>query len=355
MDPDQRDSQVVKIRYTYAGTDSDTVAVTFTSTCPALTYTAITTLTYAYALTTGAATTQLFTGASYATTAVTAGTQCLLTFAVYEIPTTGTNVLVSTWATLDATGTLSVDTNTNGNKNLKIQMTYHTTAVTYSPQFNLAVACPVLTIGTPTATTSTAPPTVAAGSPVTIIAAATMFPANTCAVSAVSLIDQGTGTTLVGTFVTVSAIGLVEYDSDVLGNSLLKIQYTFDGSTLLSSAFTVTSACPALTLATLTTTYTDTIPNSAAGSNTQIIAGTDYVTNSNGASICAVTYALYLVPAVGSPTVATGTWLTIDAAGAVSVDPNTLGTGNYKVTYTHNGVAADSAVFSVTINCPLLT
>jgi len=108
----------------------------------------------------------------------------------------------------------------------------------------------------------------------------------------------------------------------------------------------VISACPALTTPTLTTTYTQIIPNTAVVANVQIIAGTDYVSAAAAGTACAITYALFTVPASGSPTATTGTWLTIDAStGHVSVDADILGSASYKVTYTRAGVSADSAVF----------
>jgi hypothetical protein len=111
-----------------------------------------------------------------------------------------------------------------------------------------------------------------------------------------------------------------------------------------------------MTIPTLTNSYTNTIPNSAAGSNTQIIAGTDYLTVNSAAGACAVAYALYLVPSSGSPTGATGTWLTISSTtGHVSVDTNTLGSAQYKVQYTQASVVADSVLFTVNVNCPILS
>jgi hypothetical protein len=111
-----------------------------------------------------------------------------------------------------------VDTNTIGDKNLKIAYTY-ATVTAHTATFQVKVTCPALTPGTITATTATNPPTSLVAH-VTIIAAATLFPSVTCAITGVSLITSSSGVAYApsDSFVTISSTGLIEYDSDIMGN-----------------------------------------------------------------------------------------------------------------------------------------
>jgi hypothetical protein len=105
---------------------------------------------------------------------------------------------------------------------------------------------------------------------VDIITASSLFSTVSCAISAVSLVLASDGTTAYsGSMVTVSAAGLVQYDTNKHETIALKVKYTYNSVSAVSNSFTVTSVCPAASSSTLLpTSYTNIIPNAPAGSNT---------------------------------------------------------------------------------------
>ena len=100
----------------------------------------------------------------------------------------------------------------------------------------------------------------------------------------------------------------------------------------------MTVACPALTTATPSATYTYTVPNTATGTTTDVLTVSNYVNNPSTMSACALTFSLVL--ASDGTTAVTGTWLTVDSSGTVKVDTNTLGDKTVKVKYQQGAAAA---------------
>lgn len=78
-----------------------------------------------------------------------------------------------------------------------------------------------------------------------------------------------------------------------------------------------------------------TIPNTPAGSPTQILTKSDYVSTTTTASACTFSTFVLLDAASGNPL--TSSWLTVDASGNVKVDQNKKGKLTVKMRYTYGG------------------
>ena len=186
-----------------------------------------------------------------------------------------------------------------------------------------------------------------------MVAGSAVFATVTCDITAVGLIDTGTGVAYTGTWVTIDATGTVSVDHNLWGAQEVKIQYTYDGATSLTAAFTMTVACPSLTTNVITTaTHSYTVPNSVAA-RTDVTALGTYVSTASDATSCA--FGFQFIVQSTNVAYSGGTWIQTSAVGVVSVDTNTLGTQTVFVRYTYNGISADTNPFTIEVNCPALT
>jgi hypothetical protein len=86
---------------------------------------------------------------------------------------------------------------------------------------------------------------------------------------------------VISSWLTITAAGDVQVDTNVKGTKDLVVEVTSDGNVQTSTQFTVTVSCQALTALVLSpVTYSYVVPNTAAAAVTKIITGsTAYITN----------------------------------------------------------------------------
>ena len=128
------------------------------------------------------------------------------------------------------------------------------------------------------------------GSRTNVILGTAIFPAVTCPITSIILIDTGTNVAYTGTWLAVDSAGTVTVDQNQWGTQSVKVQYVYATATLQTTAMSVTYTCPTLTTNPITTqTHTYTIPNSSAA-RTDVITGSTYVTTTSDATQCAFTF-----------------------------------------------------------------
>lgn len=126
----------------------------------------------------------------------------------------------------------------------------------------------------------------------------------------------------------------------------VKLRVNYDGIDNDSGAFTLIAYCSAYSTLEVNfppKSFNITIPYTLQ--NRQILYGNETWRKPNA---CPMTYEL--VRQVDS-LVVTGTWLTVDAWGQISVDVNTPGYEDVKLRYTYDGTIYYSNAFQVNVSC----
>ena len=272
---------------------------------------------------------------------------CGLTFSLVEA-SDGTTAVTGTWVTIDSTGTVKVDTNTLGDKDIKVKYVQAgissaagTATTATSGAFKVKVTCPALTqtnVATPI--TKYVPATTAA-SHVDVVAGSAYVTSSTsqssCSLAGYTIKDMSSGTAAAYTasWLSVAADGKVTVDSNTVASLAIRVDYTYGGTAYNTNTFTVEVKCSAMTITQPTASFTRDLSNTAL---TETIIATGYVTSTSQThSACAVTYSILK----SDGTALGGSWLYTDASGNVQLDRQVLGTQTgLKIQYTQNGVNA---------------
>ena len=129
---------------------------------------------------------------------------------------------------------------------------------------------------------------------------------------------------------------------------------TYDGSTYDTNVFTVETNCVALTTSTPSATA-QTVPTSATGSHTQVIARTSYVTTTSSHASCTLAnFVLHLNS--DQVNAYSGSLASIDASGNVKVNKDIKVSETFVVKYDYqsNKAKQTTASFTLTVNCAAL-
>lgn len=253
-----------------------------------------------------------------------------------------------------------MNTDILGSKDIIMKYTYYTTPLATTTQqtasTKIKVVCPPLVLGALSATTYTfTVPNTYEGLPYEFVSNSYIPVSATCT-KTFRVMSGATGTFYTGTWVTASSTGAFQVNRNFWGSERVFIRVTYDGNTYDSPAATVTGSCPSLTTGTITgSPFSYTIPNAATFPTfTTIITGTTYVSTTSTAASCAITY--QLIKTASTFGISSGAnFVKVATNGDISVDKNTRGSETVYIRYTYSDTAADTAPFTVTVECPTLT
>ena len=262
--------------------------------------------------------------AAYATTV-----GCPITYSLLK--QSDNSAATSPWLAVDAAGQVTVDGDSINSEAIYIRMVYNG-ANHDSSVFTVTVGCAAITLNTISDGTSYTVPSSTAAAVTHAAGSAYLTSTSTLLVCAItySVVLNSDNSALGGTWLTTNAAGDIQLDKNVLGTQVVKIKYVRAGATAYTNSFTITVACPAITLSTITTPSAHTVPNTGGTTTAQVVAGSAWISSSNLAGVCLPTYS---VIKVSTNVALTGSFVTVGATGDVTVNVVTLGDETLLIRY----------------------